>query len=47
MFTRILKSIQEAQLRRANYWMLHNMSDKSLRDIGLSRGEIYDKIYSE
>jgi len=47
VFYRILKSIQEAQLRRANYWMLHNMSDKSLRDIGLSRGEIYDRIYSE
>lgn len=47
MFTRLLKRIQEAQLRRASYWMLHNMTDKSLRDIGVSRGEIYDRIYSK
>lgn len=36
----IWKSIQESQQRRANYWILQNMSDKQLKDMGVTRGEI-------
>jgi uncharacterized protein YjiS (DUF1127 family) len=41
----IVKRIQQSQQRRADYWLLQNMSDKSLKDIGVTRGEIYDRVY--
>tara|TARA_R110002073_G_scaffold276932_1_gene440845 strand:- start:46 stop:189 length:144 start_codon:yes stop_codon:yes gene_type:complete len=47
MLKRLLKSLQESQQRRADYWLLHNMTNKDLRDIGISRGEIKSKIYSQ
>ena len=46
MLKRLLKRLQESQQRRADYWLLHNMTNKDLRDIGISRGEIKSKIYS-
>jgi uncharacterized protein YjiS (DUF1127 family) len=46
MFKNILKAIQKNQQRRADYWILMNMSDKELHDIGISRGEIRQKVYS-
>lgn len=33
-----------AQERRANYWKLQNMTDKELRDIGITRGNIRQVI---
>ena len=45
MFKNILKAIQKNQQRRANYWILMNLSDKELHDMGISRGEIRQKIY--
>ena len=45
MFKRILKSLQKSQQRRADYWILTHMSDKDLKDIGITRGEIKGKIY--
>jgi uncharacterized protein YjiS (DUF1127 family) len=47
MFKKVLNKIQEHQQRRADYWVLQNMSDKHLHDMGISRGEIYNKIYGE
>ena len=47
MFKNILRSIQQTQMRRAEYWQLHNMSDKMLKDIGITRGEIQDKFYEQ
>jgi len=35
-----------AQQRRADYWLLRNMSDKELKDIGISRGEISQKVFN-
>ena len=32
--------IVRMQERRAAYWMLHNLSERELRDIGVTRGEI-------
>ena len=43
----IVKCIQENQRRRVNYWQLKNLSDKQLRDIGVSRGEIHHAVYSK
>jgi uncharacterized protein YjiS (DUF1127 family) len=45
MFKNILKVIQKNQQRRADYWILMNLSDKELHDMGISRGEIRQKVY--
>ena len=34
-----------AQERRANYWKLHNMTDRELRDIGVERFEIKQRVF--
>mgnify|MGYP005676172473 CR=1 FL=1 len=46
MFKKLMKRIQDSQQRRADYWILMNLSDKELHDMGISRGEIRQKIYS-
>jgi uncharacterized protein YjiS (DUF1127 family) len=45
MFKRFLTKFQKNQQLRADYWILMNMSDKDLIDIGITRGEIKGKIY--
>ena len=35
----------ERMQRRADYWILNNMSAKDLHDIGVTRTEIRQKIY--
>ena len=45
MLKRLLKNLQERQQRRADYWILQNMTNKALKDIGVTRGEINQKIY--
>jgi len=40
MFTRIINSIAKVQQRRVAYWQLQNLTDKDLKDIGITRGEI-------
>jgi len=45
MFKNILKAIQKNQQRRADYWILMNLSDKELHDMGISRGEVRQKVY--
>jgi len=46
MFKKLMKRIQDSQQRRADYWILMNLSDKELHDMGISRGEIRQKVYS-
>ena len=45
MFKKLWKRIQDNQQRRADYWFLMNLSNKELHDMGISRGEIRQKIY--
>jgi len=45
MFKKLMKRIQDSQQRRADYWILMNLSDKELHDMGISRGEIRQKVY--
>ena len=45
MFKKFIKTIQQVQERRVAYWQLQHMSDKALRDIGVTRGEIRQKVY--
>ena len=47
MFKRFIKALQESQQRRVSYWQLNNMSDSSLKDIGITRGEIKQKFYGK
>ena len=46
-FQRGLRALQEAQQARADFWLLQNMSDKELRDVGISRGQIREFTYGE
>ena len=41
----IYKAIVRTQERRAAYWQLNNLTDKELRDIGVTRGEIWDAAF--
>ena len=45
MFKRFVKAIQKSQERKVALWQLQNMTDRDLRDIGVSRAEIYKKVY--
>ena len=47
MFKRIYDFIKETNEKRVAYWQLNNMSDKALKDMGITRGDIYQKIYGE
>jgi uncharacterized protein YjiS (DUF1127 family) len=40
MFKRFMKAIERAQSRRVAYWQLSNLTDKDLKDIGLTRSDI-------
>ena len=40
------ETVAVAQQRRADYWLLRNMTDKELKDIGISRGEIFQKVFN-
>ena len=44
MFKRIMKAIMESQQRRADYWILQNMTDRELHDIGIARGQIREVL---
>jgi len=46
MFKRFVNAIRKSQERKVALWQLQNMSDKQLRDIGVSRAEIKSKVYS-
>ena len=43
----ILKKVAEYQTRRASYWMLQNMTDRQLSDIGVSRSEIRSRCFDQ
>ena len=45
MFKKIIKFIQKSQQKKVALWQLQNMTDMQLKDIGVSRGEIYQKVY--
>lgn len=47
MFKKIIKAIQENQKKRAEYYLLSKMSDRELRDLGISKSQIREVIYGE
>jgi uncharacterized protein YjiS (DUF1127 family) len=42
---KFFKKIADMQERRAAYYLLHNLTDKQLKDMGITRGEIRQKVY--
>ena len=46
MLKKIWNRIVEMQEARAAYFPLQNMTDKELHDIGVTRGELKQRIYS-
>ena len=44
---RILKAIQIAQQKRADYQALMNLSERELSDLGIGRSQIREKVYGE
>lgn len=44
---KVIAAIQKAQLKRAAYWQLQNLSDRELRDMGISRSQIRAVIEQE
>ncbi len=47
MFKKIIKNIKSWNKKRVAYIQLTQMSDKTLKDIGLTRNDLYNKIYRE
>lgn len=47
MLKRLLNRIIELQEKRAAYWMLQNLTDRELHDMGLGRGDIRRMVYEE
>lgn len=47
MWNKIYKAIVKSQQRRAAYWQMQNLTDKELRDIGISRAEIKRIAYED
>lgn len=44
-FASIGNALVVAQQKRVDYWLLNNMTDKQLKDIGITRGEIKQRFY--
>jgi|14BtaG_2_1085337.scaffolds.fasta_scaffold22733_3 uncharacterized protein YjiS (DUF1127 family) len=47
MLRKIWKAIEESNKRRVDYYLLSNMTDRQLKDLGLTRGEIRYRIYND
>jgi uncharacterized protein YjiS (DUF1127 family) len=45
MIKRLFEKIAKSRQRTADLFILHNLSDKELRDIGITRGEIVQRVY--
>ena len=46
MFRTFINFIKASQERKVALWQLRNMTDMQLKDIGVTRGQIYQKVYS-
>jgi uncharacterized protein YjiS (DUF1127 family) len=44
---RVFKAIEESQQKRADYKLLHMLSERELRDLGIGRSQIKEIIYGE
>jgi uncharacterized protein YjiS (DUF1127 family) len=47
MFKKFFHKIADMQERRAAYHLLHTLTDKQLKDMGITRGEIRQRVYQK
>ena len=47
MFKRLHQAIVKHQQRRADYFILNTLTDRQLKDMGTTRGELKQRIYEE
>lgn len=47
MFKKLHHAIVEYQQRRADFYILNNLTDRQLKDLGVTRGEIKQRFYKE
>ena len=47
MLRKVWKAIQDSQQRRADYYLLTSMTDRQLKDMGLTRGELRYRLYND
>lgn len=45
MLKKLFQRLVEHQQKKADYLLLCRMTDRELNDLGISRGEIYSKIW--
>lgn len=45
MLNKIFEMFNNYQEKRVAYIQLNNLTDKQLRDLGITRSEIVDKVY--
>lgn len=43
----LVKKIREVNQKRVAYWQLQNLSDKTLKDMGIHRSQIKSIVYHE
>jgi len=46
MFRTVINFIKTRREKKAALWQLEKMTDMQLKDIGVTRGQIYQKVYS-
>lgn len=47
MFKKLYKAIENHQKRRADFFILNSLTDRQLKDMGTTRGEIKQRLYEE
>jgi len=47
MFKKLYKAIANHQQRRADFFILNSLTDRQLKDMGTTRGEIKQRLYQE
>jgi uncharacterized protein YjiS (DUF1127 family) len=47
MFKKLHHAIVKYQKRRADFFILNNLTDRQLKDLGVTRGEIKQRFYEE
>lgn len=47
MFKQFITKVAKMQERRAAYYLLQSLSDRQLKDMGVTRGELRQKVYSD
>lgn len=47
LIKKIWNWIETTQQQRADYWILNNLTDRELRDLGIGRSQIRELVYGK